>query len=295
MIPAAQASPFFVIGSPRSGTSMFRLMLASHRDFAVPPECGFAVWWRAKHGGYPAGTTLGAFLEDLAASKKIETWGLDFARLRAALEEERPADYAGLVDAVYRFYAAREKPGFRRWGDKNNFHVREVDALRELFPAARFLHLMRDGRDVACSYLEVNRKNLGSRYAPRFPDSVERIAELWAGDVAAARDAFGRCAPGSVMELRFEELVRSPGEVLRGVCGFLGEAFDPGMLDYPRLNAEKRLEPVEFLAWKENTLKAPLADRAGRYRADLSAPQVAAFERVAGEMLRACGYLEGGQ
>src|SRR5437868_10830563 len=103
-------------------------MVTSHPAILVPPECGFAIWWRQKYGDWKAedaeGKRAQAFIQDLGSSKKIETWELDYDFLLAEIKRLRPATYSALASLVYETYARKKKPEFQRWGDKNNFHVR---------------------------------------------------------------------------------------------------------------------------------------------------------------------------
>src|SRR3972149_1986006 len=101
--------PVFVIGNPRSGTTLLRLMLNNHRNIVVPPECGFAVWWYAKYKDWSKDSCQGhhcldRFLKDLMTSKKIETWNLDFGALGKYIQSVKPFNYAELVSCIYIFF-----------------------------------------------------------------------------------------------------------------------------------------------------------------------------------------------
>ncbi len=287
--------PLFIIGSPRSGTTLLRLMITSHPNIVVPPECGFAVWWRAKYADWRVedsrGARLGDFIADLRSSRKIETWGLDFDRLRHAITAEEPRDYPALAALVYEDYARIYDPQARRWGDKNNFHLEHIAALRDLYPDALLLHIVRDGRDVACSYRELREGNSASAYAPKLPFEMGEIATEWSQNLATIRTSFDALDWKGVCEVRYEDLVVAPERELRRICEFLGEAWSPIMLDYAERNRRDGLEPAEFLAWKRRTLEPPDAARAGRFRRELSPGQIDEFEAVAREPLVRYKYL----
>jgi hypothetical protein len=286
--------PVFIIGNPRSGTTLLRLMITSHRAIVVPPECGFAIWWRQKYSDWTATSSSNEraekFVTDLVTSKKFETWNLSPEALLKEIQTANPADYAALVSVVYIVYACGRKPGFSRWGDKNNFHVHHVNDLLALFPRAQFVHIIRDGRDVACSYRDLARKEMQSAYAPRLATDISAIANEWRTNVDGVRAAFSKMAKGQGMELRYEDLVGTSEATLRELCAFLGEDYDPQMLEYHVINRRETLEPKEFLQWKQKTLQAPDRSALGKFREELTAQEIAAFEKIAAGTLNAYHY-----
>jgi hypothetical protein len=198
--------PVFLIGNPRSGTTMFRLMLTAHPAIAIPPECGFAVWWWRKYETWSEALAtddrIHEFVSDLRQSRKIETWELDYAALTEEIRSRRPASYETLVSIVYERYARQQGRTIRRWGDKNNFHIRRISDLRIIFPDAVFLHLVRDGRDVACSYRELAKRELKSKYAPDLPSDVVGIATEWRDNLSLARDDLAAAPAASYRDVR---------------------------------------------------------------------------------------------
>lgn len=287
---ALRAPPIFIIGSPRSGTTLLRLMITCHRNIVVPPECGFIVWWREKYSDWrPAAAddaaTLTAFVDDLFTSRKFDTWQLARADVLEFLNSRRPATYSALVASIYELYGIARGRSVTRWGDKNNFHVAHVPVLAELFPNAQFVHIVRDGRNVACSYRALARENIEARYAPRLPSDVSAIAEEWRRNVLTARAGFEQIGWNRVHELRFEDLILRADTPLREVCAFLGEEYDPAMLEYHAANREAQLEPQELMAWKTKTLSPPLASEAARHLTELSPDDARLFEAIAGDVL----------
>lgn len=286
--------PIFIIGSPRSGTTLFRLMITAHPAIVVPPECGFAVWWATKYGDWSASdieTRTDEFLRDLQGARKFETWEMDMGALKAEIRAQVPGSYAALVSLVYEAYGQQKGRTFERWGDKNNFYLNHIPELHGIFPQAQFLHIVRDGRDVACSYRELGRKKSDSQYAPRLETAPEAIATEWAGNVSKVATAFARLPDDLAYTVRYEDLVRDAEGTLKGVCAFLQEPFSAQMLAYHELNRTQQLEPAEFLQWKAKTLEAPTDSQVGRYLRDLSPEERSEFERVAQSALQNFGYL----
>lgn len=284
--------PIFIIGSPRSGTTLLRLMVTSHPAIVVPPECGFALWWREKYADWKANDPrLDAFLQDLASSRKMETWKMDFDELRKYLQEKSPASYAELVSAIYTFFGITNQPTATRWGDKNNYYLAHIPELHALFPEAQFVHIVRDGRDVCCSYRQLQTVSQASPYVPRLPAEPAKVAAEWSKNIATIRESFSTLSWRGVHEIRYEDLVANPEAELRRLCMFLNEPFDTAMLAYSEKNKQNELEPAEFLAWKRLTLEPPSEKQVGRFRRDLNAQEVAEFEAVAGSALAQYNYL----
>jgi hypothetical protein len=293
-MPQSLSPPIFVIGSPRSGTTLLRLMLTCHEGIVVPPECGFAQWLKARFDRWQP-ECLVEFCDAVSRSRKFETWGIEEERLRRFLESRAPATYSDAVSAVYECYGEVMGRRFRRWGDKNNYYLHHIPILAEMFPSAFFIHLVRDGRDVTCSYREVVAGQWTSPYAPKLHTDVAEIAVEWSGNLREIRQSLGNLDAARSCELRYEDLVREPEPVLRRLCNALGEPYDPDMLEYHRINAQRRLEPGEFMGWKAKTAGPPSTSGIERYRRDLSRSDVAAFERLAHDMLVEYGYMPEGQ
>ncbi len=99
-------SPIFVLGNPRSGTTMLRLMLTCHRNIMIPPEAGFAVWLYQRYNGWLKNSRhqLDAFVDDLLETRKIETWEIDGPELKRYLHEADPSSYPEAVSLVYQWY-----------------------------------------------------------------------------------------------------------------------------------------------------------------------------------------------
>jgi len=264
--------PFFVVGAQRSGTTLLRLMLDRHPRLAVPHESHF-IPELARAADAPASAE--AFLSALEQSVRFQEWQVPLDEVRARLPDG-PLDWRGAFDAAFRAYAARE--GKARWGDKTPGYVRHVELLRCIFPDLQLIHLVRDGRDVALSLLDV------SWYGGRLADA----ARLWAADVESGRAAAAALTDDAYLEVRYEDLVADPEAVLRRVCRFLGEAFAPRMLGFHETAGQKI--PGHRQAWHARTT-APMTDESvGRWRTALSGRDRALFQRVAGAGLGELGY-----
>ncbi len=265
------SNPFFIIGSARSGTTLLRLMLNAHREVVVPPESRFITeLWK----GEPE-IEVQTFLDALARHKRFETWDLPLGAVRREIADEELVPYADAIEAAYQAYARLH--GKSRWGDKTPRYIMDIPLLNELFPRAQFVHLIRDGRNVALSYADV----------PFGPKTVTSAAALWAKRVRAGCAA-GRGLPaGRYIEIRYEDLVEDAAGEAKDLCEFLGLEFDPGMLDYTEGARDAVL--TRAAQFNPHVTERPIAQTRS-WEQDMTDDQVELFEAVAGDVLSQLGY-----
>ncbi len=270
------AQPFFVVGAQRSGTTMLRLMLNRHPLLHVPFESRFIPDF-ARHPLAAPDTASAATMRLLLPTIMDD----DFVRKGQLVPDPQrvlarePASYPALVDAIFDENARIH--GKVRWGDKTPSYVLEMDCLWSLFPGCRFVHLVRDGRDVACS---LRRLSWGSR-------DLLHAARDWRWKVTMGRK-MGAMVPGHYLELRYEDLVLRTEPTLQRLCAFLGVAYDPAMLDYP-VDATRHM-PDQSLQWHRASVSAPDPGLVGLWRDRLGKADLRVFEEVAGDALEAFGY-----
>ncbi len=277
--------PFpFVVGAPRSGTTLLRMMLDSHSQMAIPSGTHF-FFDLAQHSG-PA-LDAEAFVRLLTTHFTWPDFHITTFDFRAALDALPSFNLADALRTFYRLYAARfEKP---RFGEKTPDYGEIVPAIETLLPEAHFLHLIRDGRDVA-----VSKRSLWFGAG----QDISAQAAAWAEQVRRTREAARHCR--HYLEIHYEELVRTPREILLRVCQFLDLPFEEGMLRYYERAADRLQEVNDWpsqgvTAEQRRALHAlvqrpPLTERIGRWKQELTETEIAAFEAVAGECLRELGY-----
>jgi hypothetical protein len=247
-------------------------MLDSHRDMAVPPESYFLIPLMQKP------YSREGFLSLLGDHRRFGRWGLALEDVAESLKKGRSEDLAGAVRLLYQTYAASYSKS--RWGDKSPGYVRHIRALAQLLPEAHFVHIIRDGRDVALSWLDV----------PFGPESVTDAAERWRKDVRVGRRAGRRHAAERYMEVRYENLVTRPQQALQRICEFADLAFDQGMLDYTA-GAERVIEAT-LEPESHKRLRQPPTPGLRDWRREMAEADVQAFREVAGNMLSKLGYDE---
>src|SRR4051794_21581097 len=263
--------PVFVIGCPRSGTTLLTLMLSSHSRLAIPPETRFLmpVFRRRRSFGDLTVTPNRRRLARavvLRKGTKFRHLGLDADRVKKAIVDGAPTLGSALA-APYRLYAVDR--GKARWGDKRPGYFRNVGVIRALFPDAQVVHLVRDPRDCAGSLKRMTWWKHGT---------VGAVA-TWVHAVDLARAARRRLPSGSFHELRYEDLVADPRRELERLCAFLGEEFEESMLEHQREAA--RLPERQRGGWHQETQKEVGTQRVGTYAGVLTPEEVALVERVA--------------
>ncbi|MFJ3668621.1 sulfotransferase family protein [Streptomyces sp. NPDC090106] len=277
--PAPSERPVFVLGCPRSGTTLLQLMLHAHPRIALPPETRFVLPAYAGRRGF-------GDLRDAANRAGLARWitgreesrfhelGLD-ADAVARRIEGAPPTLGSALGVPLRAYA--ERHGKVRWGDKRPAYALHVEEVLRLFPDAQFVHLVRDGRDCVASLLGM----------PWWHRGFHEAVATWAQVMDVTRRYAARLGPDSWHELRFEDLVADPEPPLRSLCGYLGEEYAPEMTE-PRAVAREAVPARK--TWHRRTHGALDASRAGSWEHRLTPDQIRLCEAVLGQRLVRNGY-----
>jgi hypothetical protein len=257
-------APIVVGGCGRSGTTLLRMMLDTHpRIFCGPESSVFR---------------------------------------RRALDPEALADRFGLARPDVRAIhdAAASRPAFietfaalclqasdkARWAEKTPRNISRIGAIFHFFPDARFVHVLRDGRDVACSLRTHPRhKVVDGKLVPLDTwKPIAGCARRWRDDIECSRPWW---SDPRFQTLRYEELVRQPESVLRRLMVFLGEPWDDAMLAHAGGSASR---DVTRFAQNPEAIGAVNASSIGRWERDLDANDRRIFKRIAGPLLVELGY-----
>ncbi|GAB2844158.1 sulfotransferase [Actinoallomurus bryophytorum] len=271
--------PIFVVGCPRSGTTMLQLMLHAHPRIAIPPETRFLM------AAYDARSDFGDLAQE-ANRLALARWIVDRKKTRFAdlgLDGQQvvdeivagPPTLGSALGIVLRAYAARF--GKPRWGDKRPGYFQRIPALLRMFPDAQVVQLIRDGRDCVASLKEMDWYKQDSLHA----------LSTWVESTELGERAARTLGPDSYHRMYYERLISDPEKELSGLCTFLGEEFDPAMC-----------EPGEVAAvavpgrktWHLRTHDEVTTARSGTWRTRLTAAEIALCETVAGDLLREHGY-----
>lgn len=216
----ASHPPFFIVGSPRTGTKLLRAILSSHSRVAIPKETFYfsQILKRAKH------CTRGSTITDLSGFLRVVKTFKHTKQFVPIIEEitfdeGRRWSVGEFLSELCSAYA--RSLGKPRWGEKTPNHLWYWKTIDETFPGCKFIVTVRDGRDVVCSMGDVHWSS-GSIYADAF---------RWKIDVNKGLRLLGALGPRRAMQLSYEELVTEPEKSVSKVCRHLGITFEPPMLE----------------------------------------------------------------
>src|SRR5215813_279162 len=274
----------FIVGCPRSGTTLIQRMVNAHPDIAITPESHWIPRLYAKHWALtPEGRAKPKLIRRLLGHPK-------FARLKISAEEltrlagnGQPVSYTDLVSRILDLYGERQgKPVV---GDKTPDYVRSIETLHGLWPSARFVHVIRDGRDVALSMMDwpKSRPKPGDFAAWR-EDRVSTAALWWEVNVRMGRQAGESIGHELYYEVRYESLVRRPGEESAALCGFLGVPYSGAMLRFYEVAATS--DP----GLETRRAHLPVTPGLRDWRAELSPQDNERFEAAVAALLDELGY-----
>lgn len=276
--------PIFIIGNPRSGTTLFRLMLSAHPNIYIAQECGFLEYFYDKYKNFDGQKKIiDNFIEDVLNSKKIEFWNLDKNGLKEFIYNKSPNSYKELAASVYEYYGKKNYPNKSRWGDKNNYYLHHIEKIYNIYPEAQFLHIVRDGREVVRSYLDLKKNENNSKYAPDLPKTIRTAIKDWVHNLSEINASFKKINSDNIFEFRYEDLVVNPKETLLKICNFLNEPFSKNMIYYNKNNIDK--EPQEFDEWKKTLDKGLVKTKIDKWKNKLNNNEVKTIEEIAHDML----------
>jgi hypothetical protein len=245
----------FVVGSPGSGTELLASMLEAHPQLAIPAQTGFlqgalgALFGNEERQRRDFGTTL-------SVTAHWSAFGIEQAAFMRELEAIAPFRVDEAIRCFYRLYAARF--GKSRWGDQTPSYGKHMRVIEQVLPEACFIHIVRDGRDVAASLCD-RQCNPGADMAT--------LARQWRRDICATRSQ--SLGVRQYLELRYEYLVLDTETCLKDICDFVAIDYEPAM--------KRGLPPADV-------------SNLFRWRQALSPRQKSEYEGVAGGLLTALDY-----
>lgn len=273
MVPLPEV-PFFIVGSPRSGTTLLRFILSSHPRIYIPGETGFLPFLPTNSAQRLNMSQVQSVLQTIGQLNR--NWDGMVDDPQSFYEALRAPTLRHVLDALYRRKIAPERAD--RWGDKTPTYVRYIRVLNGIFPTAQFIHLIRDGRDVTLSAQAKWGEN-------RWYMDTYYLLKNWVRNVEAGRRAGRQLGPQRYVEIHYEDLVHQPRETIAAICSFLNERLDPAMLDHTTL-ARRRIGPGGHVE-----AKRPISTTSvGRWRSEMTTFDQKMANRIAGPTLTKFGY-----
>jgi hypothetical protein len=249
--------PIFIGGEGRSGTTLMRVILDSHSGIACGPESHFIADRRLREFHHQFRRRW---------QHRAETFGYS--------QHDLDILFVDFVRGWTETYMQRK--GKRRWADKTPRNIHALPYIWELFPTAKVIHMIRDGRDVACSIMP---QSWG-------PNTIGAAARRWVKCIRAG--IVHRDKPQRYLEVRYEDLVRQPERETRRVAAFIDEPWESALLDFRRLPHDLAVRAEATT--KQELMRPPHTSSIGRWRRELSAYAVWRYRRIAGETLQLLGY-----
>ncbi len=270
-----------MIGTQRSGTNLLRLMLHQEKEVVAlhPPHLLQTFFPLLPHYGDSSQDeswfALCRDVCDWVAANPVPWSGvvLDAEILR---EKCASRSLVSLMAAIYE--SAATAKGARWWVNKSMGQVHFLPALEKDLPDLRYLHLYRDGRDVALSF---QRAVVGHKH-------LYFLAQSWAKEQELAMDFIQQIGPERGISMAYETLIAHPEQELRRICRFMGIPFRPEMLEFYH-SKESQQTAASGAMWA-NVRKPILAGNTGKYRVEMFPDEQELFEAVAGSTLAKLGY-----
>lgn len=277
-----EVAPIFVVGAPRSGTTLCARLLDAHPEIAIADEITFFdIILKAREvvpelDDRAAIATLFELLPRMDHARYWQDVEPVLAAVRTRLEGDPEPSYQKFFLFFMQEHARRR--GASRYGDKTPWNVRHLETIARWFPNAKIIHMVRDPRAHIAS----------KRKLPRTSQDVVTSTVKWLIDIAAAT-RFARsaaAAPDRFVEIRYEDLVREPAAALRRICEVIGVRFLPEMLEFHRsADVMFRDQP-----WKEGVLRPLSVASVDRWREELTDAQVLLIELLTARVMRRYGY-----
>ncbi len=275
--------PFFVVSSGRTGTTLLASILDRHPEVLVPPEqfvmANAIIKYRLLN--YLEWLDLVSIIVgEFARSKGTMNWELKVNELIQDLAnlpvEER--SLGKIFDALFRSYGTQKGYSFRIWGDKSPLSTDYMELIAPVFPEAKYLGLVRDGRDVIASIYKKN------------PDAdVPYATKKWNHAIAMQRKLQKKLGPDQFKQVRYEDLVREPEKIMREICDFLEVEYTPAILETQDDYLEKLGAVGDTEAFR-NVAKPINPDSIGKWRKNLSPQQLKDLMPLIEENLKALNY-----
>lgn len=269
-----KSDPFFIVGVQRSGTTLLRLILNAHSKIAIPEEASFlkpllkSKWIRTTI----TGEKKDKLVRYLRKNEQFNLWNFDREPLLQNIKNKESTTIKEIMEIMYSSYATHE--GKSSWGDKSLFFG-AMDLLYEMFPQARFIHIVRDGRDVFHSWRKMDPKK-----------SHPTVMALdWKFKIHFIEKSMKNIPSSSMMVVRYEDLLDNPEETLKDICKFLNIEFEKEMLKFHKSSNKYIGKHHSDLIFKEID-----GTNTNKWKKQLSQNEIKLYQMSASNILLKYGY-----
>jgi hypothetical protein len=274
----------FIVGCPRSGTTLLQRMVDAHSEIAITRQSRFIPnYYEKRKGLTPEGLVTPGLVDRLVEERRFKNLEIGREDLESLAGSGEPVPYSRFVTGIFDHYGKVQSK--RLVGDKTPRYVRSIPTLHKLWPETRFVHIVRDGRDVCLSMMNWKKADSSAgQFSAWKEDRVSTGALWWELNVRLGRQDGGSLPPELYHEVHYEELVSEPEEACANLCDFLGLSYDDAMLRFhegreksdPDLDAKK--------GWR------PLTPGLRKWSEQMSVEDLRRFEAAAGDLLDELGY-----
>lgn len=276
---------FFILGRPRSGTTLLRTLFDAHPNVATPVECAFIINMRQKYEKvhHWSSEQLLEFYEDVQKHIKFDTWNIDLDKLKANLLAcEGENTFQTVCKVVYYTYESLFPKEEIQWiGDKNPVYATYTKELLKLFPDAKFIHLTRDHRDNIVSLKNVDFEGpFAALLAYRWRHSARGLHYI------------KKKHSGRFYTIRYEDLVTEPVKYYQELCNFLGIAYHDEVFEFYKMQGEamKKFDHTRIMKYHKSLFSPINNKKVGVWKKELSDLDVRIADFVCGRWVEVQGY-----
>lgn len=262
----------FIGGCGRSGTTLLGAMLGAHSQCVCVPESQF----KAPLLRDPAYAESGPIYELLRSSWRFKLWDLPTTREEIeAIGRNSNLPIRALLHLVERYAERIDKPQSSIWVDHTPHNIRHAQLLLKAFPNSKFIHIIRDGRAVAASVMDLDWG----------PNSIVEAAHFWVESTGFGLAAEQMLGPSLIRRVRYEDVVSEPERVMREVAEFLELDYEPAMVAGSGFSAPKYTASQHQLVGQK-----PDASRINAWSKVLTSRECEIFESITEDFLGYMGY-----
>lgn len=272
--------PFFIIGSGRSGTTLLREILNRHSKIVIPPESYVLPKIYKKHfiyNGLPWVDYVKIITGEFAGHNEFYTWDINLSKSLPEISSIDSNKYSlrTVIDAVYKSYSKSVGKENSFWGDKTIQNTLYIDYLDKIFDKPKYVHVVRDGRDVVASFLKSKLQPDLLKAANRWNSTIDYLMK------------YSKKNSSRILEVKYENLVSDPEKEMRKICKFLNFSFENAML----LQDVKSKKPADINYEHHQNIVNPINIQSiGKWKSYFSASEKEEIHKLLGKNLMKLGY-----